>query len=52
MDDLIEDILEYINSTTEQFDGEWGDARSLEEIKADGDMPEIYYKIKVLINQQ
>ena len=44
--DIFNEILEYIENTEETIDGEWGSARTRKELIEQGDMPDIYYKIK------
>ena len=42
---LLEDVKQYIESTEETIDGEWGAGRSVEEIIAAREMPGLYARV-------
>lgn len=48
-DELLIELAEYIESMEERCDGEWGSNRSIEKLVADGSMPPIYFKLKLLL---
>ena len=47
-DQLIDEILEYIENVEQKIEGEFGMCRTFEQMIADGDAPEIYNKLKAL----
>lgn len=50
--ELIENIIKYIEQVEDKIEWEFGGCRELEEIIEVGDMPEIYYQLKELINKE
>lgn len=48
-EELIQEIITYIEEKEECVDGEFGSARSLEKLISDNDMPELYWKLKNLL---
>ena len=47
---VLDEMIEYIEETDQQIEWEWGSCRSLQEVKDDNDMPDIYYKLIALKN--
>lgn len=47
---VLDEMIEYIEETDQQIEWEWGSCRSLQEVKDDNDMPNIYYKLIALKN--
>lgn len=47
---VLDEMIEYIEETDQQIEWEWGSCRSLQKVKDDNDMPDIYYKLIALKN--
>jgi hypothetical protein len=45
MKQLLDEMINYIEETDQQIEWERGSGRSLDEVKAAKDMPDIYYKL-------
>ena len=48
-DKLIKEIIEYVEDAELIIEQEYGANRSLDEIKAEGDMPDLYKKLLDLV---
>lgn len=49
--ELILEILEYIKDREVAIDSEWGLGRVFDEILKDDEVPEIYYKLKAILDK-
>ena len=47
---VLDEMIEYIEEVVETVDGEWGSCRSIEQLKKDDCMPELYHKLMALRN--
>lgn len=47
--ELIKEVLQYIEDVEQKIEGEFGSCRIFEQIVADGDAPEVYGKLKALL---
>jgi len=43
--ELLDELIEYVKNKAEVSDAEWGEVRDWDEILADGDMEEMYFKL-------
>lgn len=50
--ELLNKVKMYIEGREETIDGEWGDCRSVEELIADGAMPELWHEVCAAIREQ
>lgn len=50
--ELLYRIKKYIEGREQTIDGEWGDCRSVEELIADGAMPELWHEVCAVIREQ
>ena len=50
--ELLNKVKMYIEGREETIDGEWGDCRSVEELIADGAMPELWHEVCTAIREQ
>jgi hypothetical protein len=50
--ELLEKVIEYIREKEETIDGEWGSGRSWEALEKEGEMPELYFEIRKLLEPQ
>ena len=48
---LLYKVKEYIEVSEETIDGEWGVCRSVEELIADGEMPDLWHEVRAAINE-
>lgn len=47
---LLQDVKDYIENTEVSNDSEWGTGRSLEELQKSGEMPQIYSRVGIALN--
>ena len=49
-DEIMYNIIKYVKDTKFEYEHEWGDCRSVQEVIESGDMPDFYYELIKLIN--
>ncbi|WP_442636459.1 hypothetical protein [Rossellomorea marisflavi] len=48
---LVKKLIDYIEHTEELIDGEWGHCRSFDELLRDGEVPSIYFELKMILEE-